>query len=246
MKTLKKDFFTKYGVLSISILLFIFFSLASDVFLTWKNMGVIAVGQVIVGFFAMAALLPLIAGEFDISLGYMIGFTIMFGAMVARTGASAAVVMLSMLGIALLCGVFNGVVAVVLRVPSTISTLGIGMLFYGLTLSVNDGQAITGVVPEVMRTIVKTKFLGFNMSVWILIAFALLLYYLLEHTPFGKHIYEVGLSERVAYLAGVRTKFVRFMSFVWQVSTLVSARLFHLVNRATLIRTPGRHTCCRD
>jgi len=214
MKNSKTSFFTRYGVLLITICIAIAFSLSSKVFLNLQNINMLLVGQVIVGFFAFAALAPLAAGEFDISLGNLMGFVIMFGATVARAKASPLAVLLSMIGMGIAGGVFNGFIAVTLRVPSTISTLGTGMLFYGFSMGINDGMAITASVPAIITSIAKTRFLGFNISVWILAIFALLFYYLLEHTPFGKNLYVVGLSEKVAYLAGIRTKMVRFMTFV--------------------------------
>lgn len=214
MKKFKTNYFKNFGVLSIAVLMIIFFALTSNVFLSIKNIGIIAQGRVVVGFFGMAAMLPLIVGEFDISLGNMIGFIIMFGAMVARAGASPLVIVLSMLGIALVSGIVNAVICVVLKVPSTVSTMGLGMVFYGLSLSINNCNAITGVVPHEIKTLVTTKILNFNASVWILLIFAFILYYILEHTPLGKQMYAVGLSERVSYLAAIRTKFIRFLSFV--------------------------------
>lgn len=214
MKKDNQSIFSRFGILLIMVVLFIIFTLASPVFLNWKNLNMLAVGRVITGFFALAAMLPLVAGEFDISLGYMLGMGVMIGAKVGQYTQSPLIIILSVLAATMLAGAFNGFVTVYLRIPSVVSTLGTGTMFYAVSLSLNDSLAITGTVPLCMIDFIKTKILNFNIAIWIFAVFALILFYILECAPFGKQLYAVGMSEKVSYLSGVRTKFVRFMSFV--------------------------------
>jgi ribose transport system permease protein len=63
----------------------------------------------------------------------------------------------------------------------------------------------------------------------------------LEHTPLGKQIYAVGFSERVAHLAGVRTKLIKFLSFAMCGTIVGIAALFTLgqSGNAYVITGPG-------
>ena len=214
MITSKFHILKNYGVIGVSLLLMVLFSFLSEFFLSWRNINMLATGQVIVGFFALGAMIPLAVGEFDISLGYMLGLTIMFGARLAESGLPIGLAFAAMILFAVALGAVNGIINVVLNVPSTISTLGVGTIFYGISLSMNNGSAINGVVPDAVLSMFRVKFLNLNITVWIFFICAASLYYIMEHTPLGKHIYAVGLSERVAYLAGIKTKLVRFAAFV--------------------------------
>jgi ribose transport system permease protein len=49
--------------------------------------------------------------------------------------------------------------------------------------------------------------------VWLTIIIALILLYLTEHTPLGRKLYATGGSERVAFLAGIRTGRLKILAF---------------------------------
>ncbi|MDO4269451.1 MAG: ABC transporter permease [Eubacteriales bacterium] len=210
------SYFSRYGLLTIIAVFFVIFSLiAPKSFLNLRNWSALVVGQVAVVCVALGAICPMIAGEFDFSVGYMLGMCAMVGAVVAQTGAPPAVVILSVLLTGACAGLANGCLSVLLRLNSTVVTLGMGLVYYGVIMGISGGgQTITGNIPAILKTIAKTKVLNFNLSVWIILLCAGLLYYVLEHTPFGKQLYATGLAERASYLNGVRTKKVKIISFV--------------------------------
>lgn len=208
------NFFSRYGLLSIIALFIILFSILSPVFMTARNWSSLVVGQVAVACIALGAISPMIAGEFDFSVGYAIGLCAMVGAYTAQHTDSTAAVIIAVLLTGVAMGLLNGCISVFLKISSTVVTLGMGLVYYGVIMAISNGNTITGNIPSILSTIAKTKFLNFNLSVWIIVVLALLLYYVLEHTPFGKHMYAVGLSERAAYLSGVRTKMTKIISFV--------------------------------
>ncbi|MFV0363462.1 MAG: ABC transporter permease [Suipraeoptans sp.] len=214
IKKIRSGPLSRYGTVVIGIIFFIIFSIASPNFMNMQNISVFMVGRVAVGFFALAALVPLVAGEFDISLGYMLGACIMVAGKVGSYGAPPVVVLLMAFLTGIVLGSFNGLITVVFKIPAVISTLGSGMIFYGISLFVNNSKSIAGVLSRDITAVFKAKYFGFNLSVWVMIITGIVLWYILEHTPFGKNMYVVGMSERVAYLAAIKTKFVRFMSFV--------------------------------
>ncbi|MRN26538.1 hypothetical protein EAI30_18255, partial [Romboutsia ilealis] len=88
-----------------------------------RNINVIGIGRVPVAMFAMASLIPLAVGEFDISLGYMIGFLLMLGGKMASIGGTALGVVVVIMLSSVVLGAFNGLITVVFKIPSTISTL---------------------------------------------------------------------------------------------------------------------------
>ena len=126
----------------ITVVLAVIFALAVPQFANLRNINVIGIGRVPVAMFAMASLIPLAVGEFDISLGYMIGLLLMLGGKMASAGGTAlGVFVVIMLGSVVL-GVLNGLITVVFKIPSTISTLATGMIMYGGLIGVERRQGI--------------------------------------------------------------------------------------------------------
>ena len=211
-----KDYslFSRYGIVSLVALFVLVFSLASPAFMTARNWSSLIVGQVAVACIALGAICPMIAGEFDFSVGYAIGLLAIIGATVAQRTSSAVVVIAAVLLSGMLIGLVNGVIAIMLHINSTVVTLGMGLVYYGINMAISDGRTITGNIPPILSAVAKTKVLNFNISVWIIVLMALVLWYLMEHTPFGKQLYAVGLCERAAHLSGVRTRLLKIIAFV--------------------------------
>ena len=163
---------------------------------------------------SFAAIVPLIAGEFDLSLGNMIGFLAMVGAILGQAGYGAGIVFLAMVLAGAACGLINEILTVKFEISSFIATLGTGILLSGLTFALSSGQVIFSGIPETITYIGQERFLGLGISVWLTAIIALALLYVTEHTPFGRKLYATGGSERVAFLAGIRTGRLKIIAFV--------------------------------
>jgi ribose transport system permease protein len=213
LKTAITAVFDRYATLFLLILLAVAFSLASDRFLTIQNLTNLLVVQAVISCVTFAAIIPLVAGEFDLSLGNMIGFLAMVGAVLGAAGYGAVVVIVAMLLAGAICGAVNGVLTVKFEISSFIATLGTGILLSGLTFALSNGQVIYSGVPEPITYLGQNNFLGLGISVWLTILLAFALLYLTEHTPFGRKLYAIGGSERVAFLAGIRTGRVKIIAF---------------------------------
>jgi len=213
MKKLKNSFLSHYVLLWVLIVLVIGGAIWNPTVLNPSNLSSMITGRVTVGIMAVAMTICMAAGEMDISLGYMLGTSIMVSAFAGMRGASPAVVLLVALLTGTLFGALNGFLVVVIKIPSTIVTLGSGMIMYSISMGMNNSKSITAVLPGTVTAIFKTRILGFLPCVWAMLLLFILAYWMLEHTPFGKQIYAVGFSPRVAHLAGIPTNLVKFLSF---------------------------------
>lgn len=212
-----------YATFVLLIVLCVIFSLATPNFLTSQNLTDLLVTQSVIGCIAFAALLPLIVGEFDLSLGYLVGAITMLGAYVASgggsyngkgPGAGAVEVIAVMVGAGVVVGLVNGILTVYFKISSFISTLGVGIFLSGLALAMSGGQVLFAGIPTFVSNIGRNHLGGVAISVWLTLALGLLLLYVLEHTPLGRQLYAIGGSERVAFLAGVPTRRLKVLAFV--------------------------------
>src|SRR6185369_9024682 len=71
-------------------------------------------------------------------------------------------------------------------------------------------------------------FLGLGISIWLTLLLAVALVYILEHTPFGRQLYAIGGSERVAFLAGIRVNLYRVIAFAGAGLLVGIASIFEL------------------
>ena len=205
--------FTRYASMLLLLILIVVFSLASPQFLTNRNWQNLLVVQSVVTCMCLAATMPLVVGEFDLSLGSMIGFLAMLGAWLGGQKFTAETVIPIMLIAGVLVGVINGLLTVKLHISSFIATLGTGILLSGVTLGISNGQVLFSGIPKLILTIGQGHLFGLGISVWLTLITAAIMLGLLEHTPFGRKLYAIGGSERVAFLAGVPTGLFKIVSF---------------------------------
>ncbi len=213
LRAVMMEILTRYATVLLLVLLIVTFSLASSRFLTSQNWQNLLVVQAVVSCTAFAAIVPLVVGEFDLSLGNMLGFLTMLGAFLGGAGYDGRVVIPVMLIGGVLAGLINGSLTVGFQISSFIATLGTGILLSGLTLALSGGQVLFDGIPPTILYIGQGHFLGLGITVWLTLLLAVILLYVLEQTPFGRKLYAVGGSERVAFLAGIRTGALKIAAF---------------------------------
>ena len=220
--------FSRYATVLILLALMLVFSLLSPQFLTGLNLRNLVVVQVTVCCLSFAAILTLIVGEFDLSLGYLIGFLMVVGATLGGVGYGAGVVMPAMIIGGTIVGAINGWLRVQFQISSFIATLGVGIALSGITQGISGGSVLFSGIPPLITNIGQGDFLGVGASIWLTLMLAGLLVYILEHTPFGRQLYAIGGSERVALLAGIRVNLYRVIVFAGAGFLVGIAAIFEL------------------
>lgn len=209
------DLIQRFGSLFLLVLVCVIFSIMEpDSFATAQNARTILQQEAVLACLALGLLLPIAVGEFDLSVGYVLGFSAVIAASLGGEshlagGLVIPIVVLSGLAI----GAFNGILVAKFQIPSLIATLGVGFAVSGATVGVTGGTTLFQGIPKIIPEISNTDILGLKSAVWVVLGLAILLYLMLEFTPFGRRIYAVGGSERVARLSGVRTDWIKMTAF---------------------------------
>lgn len=202
-----------YGTVILLVTLIVIFWASSPSFMTLRNIQNVLIVQTITGMMTLGVMFPLIVGEFDLSVGYLVGFLAVLGAWLSGKGAGAAVVIPTMIIVGAVVGLINGILAQVAKISSFIATLGVGIVLEGLTQGTSGGKVLFNNIPKAVSEIGGGYAGPLSISVWLTLAFAIVLFYILEHTPVGRSWYAVGGSERVAFLAGLRTGALKIAAF---------------------------------
>lgn len=193
---------------------FSFFSDTSDTFPTTANMRVVVGNQSVLAIVALAALIPLVCNEWDLSVGAIAGVSAVYSASVLSGGGSIALAIVVGVGIGVGVGLFNAAIVTRLGVNAVITTLGTSTILGGVVTAKTHGTAIVGGIPTAVSDFGAGTTLGIPTTTYVLIAASGLAYYLLNYTPFGRYLYALGSNHEAAKLVGLHTKTTLMWAFV--------------------------------
>jgi len=209
---------------------------APDVFPTTTTLRLVLSDQSTVGMLAIAALIPLLAGAFDLSIGAMVAFSaVIFSAMLKAGAPVALTVVVAILACGAM-GSLSGLLVVKLRINSFIATLGVSQLLTAGMLRISVNQQISGVFPSWLQKVTRSTAFGISYDVYFLLFLALVVWYVLEHTPLGRGILATGGNPEAARLAGVETDRIIWGSLV--ASAMISGLAGILLISKNLLFTP--------
>lgn len=207
-------FFERFGVLIFLVLLIIFFQSQNSAFLSQRNIYNVLTEVSIFGIMAVGMTFVILTAGIDLSVGSILAVTAMFAAYIIKgdntvtvePGAWGGMSWLIGLGICLALGTFigwlHGLGVTKLKLPPFIVTLGGMTIWRGITLVINNGSPIAG-FDEGYRWWGRGDILGVPVPVIIFAIVAIVGYFALHKTRWGRYVYSVGGNPEAARLAGV-------------------------------------------
>lgn len=208
----------------------IVFAILDPRFMSVRNIANISSQISFLAVLAVSMTYVIISGEIDLSIGSMVGLCgIVFG-LVAQGGVDVwlAIAVTMLAGIAM--GVLNGVLSVLLQVPTIIITLGMLNAYRGAAYYLSDGYPISGFAKEsAFFAIGQDRLWGvIPYNAMVLIVFALAAAIVLSKTVFGHRLYAMGSNLRAARLAGINTDRIKvevlgFNGFAAAIAALLAA-----------------------
>ncbi|MFE2225053.1 ABC transporter permease [Streptomyces kronopolitis] len=213
-----------YGLLALTALLFLAFSLAlPDTFPTLDNISEVLSNESIPAVLALGAMIPIVTAKFDLSIGYGLGLAhVMTMRLIAEEGWPWPLACLVVVLGGAVVGVFNGVVVEFARIDSFIATLGTGSILYAVTGWLTNGSRIVPGpqgLPAGFTDLYDSRFLGLPVSAFYVLALTAVLWLLLERLPLGRYLYVIGSNPRAAELVGIPVR--RYVIYAFTGSGLV-------------------------
>ncbi len=162
---------------------------------------------------ALAFLIPLAAGVYDLAVGTMLGQSLVimnwFGS--HHPGVPLWLVAIGAILMCGLIGLVSGLFVVRFRVMSLIATLGMSQVLLAFQQRISNNRQMTGAFgTKMMRRFGLAKVAGVPIVIIYLLVLALLLWYVLEHTPIGRKLFAVGGNPEAARLAGLNVKKITY------------------------------------
>ena len=171
----------------------------------------------------------ILTGGIDLSVGSIVGLTAMIAGLLINNGIAIPtlgvivyphtwMILVISIVIATLMGLITGFIITRFNVAPFIATLGMMYIARGFAGLLNNGYTFANLVgrPELGNTgfpkLGAGEFLGVNYSIWLMMVFALVAWFVSTRTPFGRHVFAIGGNERSAELSGVASSAPRCSS----------------------------------
>jgi ribose transport system permease protein len=185
-------------------------------FLELGNIVRLLNGAAIPTVLVMGATFIILMGSIDLSVEGIVAITaVAASALVLNDHTGLAIGLFAVpVAVALGAGIgaLNGVLHVRLRIPSFMTTLGVGFACIGAATAWLGGDTVR-IQDKVFRGLALDRWLGLPAAVWIAIAAVLVALLIQERTRVGRWIYALGGDEEIARHVGVpiaRTRIVAF------------------------------------
>lgn len=186
------------------------FSLFSSRFLSFDNMMTVLEQGTVLLVAALGLTFIIMAGSIDISVGSIVGLTALVTALTANGLGAWAIVPALMVGAA--CGLVNGLLLAIGKVPSFIATLGTMVVYRGFVLFFTRGAPVE-IVDDRFLTAYSSYSWGIPHSVVVGLALAVVAWAVLNYTVFGREVRAIGGGERVSILTGISVTRVKIYMF---------------------------------
>jgi ribose transport system permease protein len=203
------------GFIIIFIIWAVYLSLATDTFLTSKNVFTVLRQAAIVSIVGIGEMLIMLLGGMDVSLAALLGFSGVFmtGLMINFNFPTWLAILV---GVVLggVVGAINGFLVTKVKINSVIATLGMMNVINGIAYTYTGGVTLYGDQLDSIGFLSRGYVGPIPVPVIIMFVFYLIFYLIFNHTVFGANIYAIGNNEKASWLAGIRTDRMRIFAYI--------------------------------
>ena len=184
----------------------VFFSIRAGSFFTVGNWQDIATDVAMVAVVAVGETMVVLTRNIDLSVGSVVGLTAYISShtLAHNHGIPLFAIALLAVAIGLGCGIVNGLLVAVGRIPAIIATLATLSIIRGLDFQVTHGQNVIAYqLPKSFLDFAAQQPLGVPVLAWIALGVAILGSAALRFAPWGRDFYAIGSNPPAARLAGI-------------------------------------------
>ncbi len=197
-----------YGLVILTFVLIILFSvLLPKTFPTVLNLRAILSDKSIIAILSLAAMIPMVAGRIDLTVGYgIVLWHILAISFQVNYGFPWPVAVITVIALGAMTGVFNGILVEVAKIDAFIATLGTGTVLYAIALWHSGGRQVVGQLDPNFYLLSGKWVLGLPITGFYVLAISLIMWVVLEFTPVGRYLYAIGANQKAAELNGIPTR----------------------------------------
>ena len=172
------------------------------------------------GLMAVGCGITMISGGIDLSTVYIANLCgILAGLTMNEFSSSIVLAIIVALVVGALCGIFNGFLVSVLKIPAMLATLGTYQLYMGIAVVASKGSTVSGVTS--FSSFAYMTVAGIPMPFIVFVLMIVVISFIMGKTKFGKRVHLVGTNEKASKFAGINTVSVLIRTYM--LSGIVSA-----------------------
>ena len=214
----KSNAFGMQKLVMVFVLIFfiILLSFVSESFLTVYNISNIIRQTSFAIITGCAALLLVVSGNIDLSVGSVVSLTTVLFAMMCKVGISIWLAALISMMAGASVGLINSIVAIRFSIPSIIATLGTMNVVRGLSYTICSAHPVEGPfkVEDFSLLGRGTLFDIIPVPLIIFIVIIAVFIFLEKKTVLGKFAIAIGGNKTAAYLSGINTNRIQAVLFI--------------------------------
>lgn len=208
----------QFGIWGVGILIWLVFVFtANDAFTSRDIYLAFASTTPIFALMAIPLTLVVITGEIDLSFPSIMALSVAIFTKTYEAWGNVWLGVAIALMVGMICGFINGKLVTMFAIPSLVITIGTGFFFLGVELTIMNGSGFALTDPEfnlISEILVGRTFFSIPNQFWWTIAAAIVLWFVLNRTRFGAHVFLTGDNKVSAQLMGVNVDRVKNRSFV--------------------------------
>lgn len=205
---------TEMLLVGILVILFIFFSITSPVFLKTDTLMKLLKQASIYGIIAIGMVFVITSSGIDISVGSVVGLSGIIVSMCMLSGMGVMVSILIAILASVLVGLFNGVLVFDANVPPFIATMASMTIVRNIILLITGAKTISG-LPKGFTAIAAGSVFGVPNLFLAWFAIILMSFFISKKTVFGRNIYSYGSNKEAARLSGINTRVTVYGVYVF-------------------------------
>jgi len=198
-------------------------------FVSGSNLTTVLTQVTIIGILGIAQTLVILTAGIDLSVGVvMVLSSVVMGRLAVYDGVPTIFAFLIGLLTGVACGYLNGALVTRLKMPPFIVTLGTLSIFGALNTFYSQSETIRMQDIEEKAPFLQLMGIPFEigsariiLASFLLVVLAIIMWYVLNRTAYGRHLYATGDDPEAARLAGINTDHILLSVYV--LAGLISA-----------------------
>lgn len=201
------DLLIRNSLLIVLLMVMVYFATQNDRFASLGNLRAVLIAAAPFALIALGQTIVILTGGIDLSVGSVIALGAMVAAWLSLRLPADQIWLAAALAVAagILAGLINGVMVAYLDIPPFVATLGMLTAASGFAYVIGGGAPING-LPENFGVIANAKLFGFQLPVYVMIAFFIIMGLVMRYSAFGLRVYAVGGNRTAAEVAGVNVR----------------------------------------
>lgn len=113
----------------------------------------------------------------------------------------------------IIVGFLNSMMVINLKIPAIIATMAMNYIIVTATMLIDHNFNVF-TIPSILKRIVTYRVAGFPIIIFLVVLLAVLIYFLINHTAYGKGLVAMGQNQEAARLAGVGIVKIEIITYI--------------------------------